>query len=105
MKVASESEELASSTALATFCSNTSALEEAVPELMEGAFRGFLCFSFFGRIVSLLGLRRRLPSARPDAERSGFPIVACATDGTVSVSTVMLLREGSVRGFAVESEA
>jgi hypothetical protein len=30
MKVASESEELASSTALATFCSNTSALDEAL---------------------------------------------------------------------------
>ena len=36
MKVASESEELASSTALATFCSNTSAFEEAFrePELV-----------------------------------------------------------------------
>lgn len=33
MKVASESEELASSTALATFCSKTSAFDEALREL------------------------------------------------------------------------
>jgi hypothetical protein len=95
IKVASESDEFASSTALATFCSNTSALEEAVPALIEGAFRlaGFL--SFLGRIVSLLGLRRKLPSTRPEAERSWLLIVACAIEGTVSVSTVMLRRGGS----------
>jgi hypothetical protein len=76
MNVASESEELASSTALATFCSKTSAFDEAVPEWMDGAFRfgGFL--SFLGRIVSLLGFNRRLPSTRPEAERSWLLMVA-----------------------------
>lgn len=41
-----------------------------VPELIDGAFRlgGFL--SFFGRIVSLLGFRRKLPSPRPEADLS-----------------------------------
>jgi hypothetical protein len=62
---------------------------------MEGAFRfaGFL--SFLGRIVSLLGLRRKLPSTRPEAERSWLLMVAWAIEGTVSVSTVMLRRGGS----------
>lgn len=66
-----------------------------MPEWMDGAFRfgGFL--SFLGRIVSLLGFNRRLPSTRPEAERSWLLIVACAIDGTVSVSTVMLRRGGS----------
>ena len=41
-----------------------------VPEFIEGAFRFCVLLSFLGRIVSLLGLRRRLPSGRPDAERS-----------------------------------
>jgi len=96
MKVASESDEF-SSTALATFCSKTSAFVEAVLELIEGALRFGGSLLFFGRMVSLLGFRRRLPSTRPEAERSWFPIVACATDGTVSVSTVMLRRGGSAR--------
>lgn len=71
---------------------------------MEGAFRFGRCFSFFGRIVSLLGFRRRLPSPRPEAERSWFPIVACAIEGTVSVSTVMFLVGASVRDLIVESD-
>lgn len=68
-----------------------------VPELMDGAFRfgGFL--SFLGRIVSLLGFSRRLPSPRPEAERSWLAMVDCATDWTVSVSTVMLRKGGSAR--------
>jgi hypothetical protein len=72
-----------------------------VPELIEGAFRfgGFL--SFLGRIVSLLGFSRRLPSTRPDADLSWVPMVACATEGTVSVSTVMLRRGGSIRVLLV----
>jgi hypothetical protein len=67
-----------------------------VPALIDGAFRfaGFL--SFLGRIVSLLGLSRKLPSTRPEAERSWLPMVDCATEGTVSVSTVMLRRGGWV---------
>jgi len=68
-----------------------------VLELIEGALRFGGSLLFFGRMVSLLGFRRRLPSTRPEAERSWFPIVACATDGTVSVSTVMLRRGGSAR--------
>jgi hypothetical protein len=41
-----------------------------VPALIDGAFRfgGFL--SFLGRIVSLLGFNRKLPSPRLEAERS-----------------------------------
>jgi hypothetical protein len=64
--------------------------------LIDGAFRfaGFL--SFFGRMVSLLGFNRRLPSTRPEAERSWLPIVDCATEGIVSVSTVMLRKGGCV---------
>jgi hypothetical protein len=67
-----------------------------VPALIDGAFRfaGFL--SFFGRMVSLLGFNRRLPSTRPEAERSWLPIVDCATEGIVSVSTVMLRKGGWV---------
>lgn len=66
-----------------------------MPEWIDGAFRfgGFL--SFFGRIVSLLGFNRRLPSARPEAERSWLLMVACAIEGTISVSTVMLRKGGS----------
>lgn len=66
-----------------------------VPALMDGAFRfaGFL--SFLGRIVSLLGFRRMPPSGRPEAERSWFTMEAWATEGTVSVSTVMLRSGGS----------
>jgi hypothetical protein len=67
-----------------------------VPALIDAAFRfaGFL--SFLGRIVSLLGLSRKLPSTRPEAERSWLPMVDCATEGTVSVSTVILRRGGWV---------
>lgn len=69
---------------------------------MDAAFRlgGFL--SFFGRIVSLLGFRRTPPSARPEAERSWFTMDACATEGTVSVSTVMLRRGGSRERVDIE---
>lgn len=66
-----------------------------VPALMDAAFRLGGFFSFFGRMVSLLGFRRMPPSARPEAERSWFTIDACATEGTVSVSTVMLRSGGS----------
>ena len=55
-------------------------------------------------MVSLLGFKRRLPSTRPEAERSWFPIVVCATEGTVSVSTVMLRNGGSVRDLTVCSD-
>lgn len=74
-----------------------------MPALIDGAFRfaGFL--SFLGRIVSLLGFNRKLPSARLEAERSGLPMVDCATDGTVSVSTVML-RKGGCVAERVESD-
>lgn len=67
-----------------------------MPVVIDGAFRllGFL--SFLGRIVSLLGFSRKLPSTRPDAERSWLPMVDCATEGTVSVSTVILRSGGWV---------
>jgi hypothetical protein len=73
-----------------------------VPALIDGAFRFGGLRSFLGRIVSLLAFNRRLPSTRPDAERSWLPMADCATEGTVSVSTVML-REGCV-AERVESE-
>jgi len=72
--------------------------------LIEGAFRFAGFRSFFGRIVSLLGRNRRLPSTRPDVERSEFPIVACATEGTVSVSTVIFREGASVRDLMFERE-
>lgn len=44
----------------------------------------------------MLGLRRKLPSTRPEAERwSWLLMVAWAIEGTVSVSTVMLRSGGS----------
>lgn len=75
-----------------------------VPECIDGAFRFAGFRSFRGRIVSLLGFKRRLPSTRPEAERSWFPMVVCATEGTVSVSTVMFRNGGSVRDLTVCSD-
>lgn len=72
--------------------------------LIEGAFRFAGLRSFLGRIVSLLGRSRRLPSTRPEADRSELPIVACATEGTVSVSTVMFREGASVRDLIVERD-
>ena len=66
-----------------------------MPEWIDGAFRFGSFLSFLGRIVSLLGFNRKLPSTRPEAERSWLLMVACAIDGTISVSTVMLRRGGS----------
>ena len=57
-----------------------------------------LCLSAMSAInprLSYSGFSRRLPSIRPEAERSWLLMVACAIDGTVSVSTVMLRRGGS----------
>lgn len=70
-------------------------------QLIDGAFRFAGFRSFLGRMVSLLGRKRRLPSTRPDADRSWFPIVACAIDGTVSVSTVMFREGASARDLVV----
>lgn len=66
-----------------------------VPALMDAAFRLGAFFWVLGRIVSLLGLSRMPPSTRPEADLSWFTIDGCATEGTVSVSTVMLRRGGS----------
>jgi hypothetical protein len=74
-----------------------------VPALIDGAFRFAGSLFFLGRIVSLLGFSRRLPSVRPEAERSWLPMADCATEGIVSVSTVMLRRGGWV-AERVESE-
>jgi hypothetical protein len=74
-----------------------------VPEWIEGAFRLAVFLSFFGRIVSLLGLRRRLPSVRPDTERSWLLIDAWAMEGTVSVSTVIFRDATSARALLVVS--
>jgi hypothetical protein len=74
-----------------------------VPALIDGAFRFASFLSFLGRMVSLLGFSRRLPSTRPEAERSWLPMVDCGTEGTVSVSTVML-RKGGCVAERVESD-
>lgn len=66
-----------------------------VPALMDGAFRFGALRSFLGRIVSLLGLSLKLPSTRLEDDLSVLPMADWATDGTVSVSTVML-RDGCV---------
>lgn len=68
--------------------------------------------SFFGRIVSLLGLRRKTPptadpSDHPETLRSGGGPRVCGTDATVSVSTVMFLVVGSaplLEGRRLENE-
>lgn len=41
---------------------------------------------------------------RPDTDRSWFPMVGWATDGTVSVSTVMFRRGGSLRDLMAERD-
>lgn len=69
--------------------------------LIDGAFRDCFFLSFFGFMVSLLAFAFKVPpaSARPDKERSGALSVACATELTVSVSTVMFLVVGSAPDF------
>jgi hypothetical protein len=52
--VSSESETSASSIALATLASKISALDDAIPGTV-GGFRVVFFFSFFGRMVSVLG--------------------------------------------------
>lgn len=69
-----------------------SALDEAVPLLMEAAFRLGLFLSFRGRMVSLLGFKRMLPpSSRPTDVLSPAPELSadCGIEATVSVSTVI----------------
>lgn len=68
-----------------------------MPEATDGAFLWIFFFSLFGRIVSELGLARRLPliPAPP------VPLTeTCGMELTVSVSTVMFLVEPSpTEGF------
>jgi hypothetical protein len=66
-----------------------------VPEVTDGALRAVFFFSFFGRIVSELGLVRILPLFPP----AGPPTATCGIELTVSVSTVMFLVEPSPDGF------
>lgn len=63
-----------------------------VPEVTEGVFRPVFFLSFFGRIVSELGLARILPFP------PGPPTLTCGTELTVSVSTV-IVRAVSPDGF------
>jgi hypothetical protein len=71
-----------------------SAFEDAVPELTDGAFLVVFFFSFFGRIVSELGLVRMLPLLPPPG-----PTATWGIELTVSVSTVMLFIDPSPKGF------
>ena len=70
-----------------------------MPALSDGAFRTTRFFSFFGLIVSVLGLRRRLPavSVLPVMFRSPAPPprATCGMVLTVSVSTIMFLADPS----------
>ena len=68
---------------------------------MEGALRDAFFLLFVGLIVSLLAFVRSVPpcSAREDARSEGAPIVFCATELTVSVSTVMFRVAGSAPVF------
>lgn len=75
-----------------------SAFDDTVPVLIDVGFRVAFFFSFLGRMVSLLGLRRRLPpSPLPEAPRSPVtaPRATWGTELTVSVSTVMFLTDPS----------
>lgn len=64
-----------------------------MPVVTEGCFRVPFFFSFFGRIVSLLGLVRRLPF-EPWTPPPGAT-ATCGIEVTISVSTVMLCRDVS----------
>lgn len=95
-KVSSESDVLASSTALAILASKTSALEDALPELTLICFLFGFFFSFLGLMVSVLGLAL---SACPSDDFGPDASTTCGMLATVSVSTVMFCEELS--GFAL----
>jgi hypothetical protein len=65
--------------------------------VIDGAFRDAFFLLLDGLIVSLLAFVRNVPpcSARDDTRSDGAPIVFCATELTISVSTVMLRVAGS----------
>ena len=67
-----------------------------MPEVTDGALRAVFFFSFFGRIVSELGLVRMLPLLPAPA---GPPTATCGIELTVSVSTVIFLADPSPEGF------
>ena len=68
-----------------------------MPEVREGALRVDFFFSFFGRMVSALGLARRLPLF--PGPPGPVPTATWGMELTVSVSTVMFLTEPSPDGF------
>lgn len=69
--------------------------------VIDGAFRDAFFLLLLGLIVSLLAFVRKVPpcSALEDTRSDGAPIVLCATEFTVSVSTVMLRVAGSAPVF------
>jgi hypothetical protein len=72
-----------------------------VPEVTDGALRAVFFFSFFGRMVSELGLARILPLLPP----AGPPTATCGIELTVSVSTVIFLLDPSPDGFPLPTPA
>ena len=72
-----------------------------MPEVTGGALRAVFFFSFFGRMVSELGLVRILPLFPP----AGPPTATCGIELTVSVSTVMFRVDPSPDGFPLPAPA
>jgi len=66
-----------------------------VPDVTDGALRAVFFFSFFGLMVSELGLVRILPLGPP----AGPPTATWGIELTVSVSTVIFLVDPSPDGF------
>jgi hypothetical protein len=68
---------------------------------MDGALREAFFLLLLGLIVSLLAFARRVPlcSALDDVRSEGGPMAFCATEFTVSVSTVIVRVAGSAPVF------
>jgi asparagine N-glycosylation enzyme membrane subunit Stt3 len=92
--VSSESD-WSSSTAFATFASKMSALEDVVPDMIEGGF--FIVLFFLGLIVSTLDIFRKVPlSPLPVVLSAALAMIVVGIDATVSVSTVIFFADVSL---------
>jgi len=81
-----------------------SALEEVMPEMIDGVFFGI--FFFLGLIVSTLAIFLNVPlSPRPPDRSAALAMMVVGMEATVSVSTVMTLAEGSLDLIFVGNKA